>query len=75
MVELAKNLEFLVIMIRLVEHTALSPAQHRRVTALLYILVLADSLEIEENSGILKCSKIISQKLQPPFCVDDTQVR
>ena len=55
-------------MVRLVEQTALCPAQHRRVTALLYLLVLP--VEIKSGSGIFLTSGIISRKLQLPFCVE-----
>ena len=72
MSELSKNLPFLITLVKLVEHTALTPSQHRRVTAMLYLLVLSDSLQIDK-SGILFCSGTISKKLQLPFCVEESE--
>ena len=67
---LAEDLPFIITLIKLVEHTALSSPQHRRVTGFLYLLVLSDVLRINENDGLISCPYIISSKLQLPFQVE-----
>lgn len=70
---LSEDLPFIITLIKLVEHTALSSPQHRRVTGFLYLLVLSDVLTIAEKDGLISCPYIISSKLQLPFQVETVQ--
>ena len=70
---LSEDLPFIITLIKLVEHTALSSPQHRRVTGFLYLLVLSDVLTIADKDGLISCPYIISSKLQLPFQVETVE--
>ena len=64
--DLVSNIDHLVNLIKLVELTALSPPQHRRIASLLYFLVFYDWIKVEKD-GIIHASKSLITKLQLPF--------
>ena len=56
-------------LVKLVEHCSLSPPQHRRVVALLYLLLYLPVCSFDER-GLVSISQLISKKVQLPFVVD-----
>jgi hypothetical protein len=66
---LSINLKFLKDLVILVENTSLSPPQHRRVVALLGILLYLPICEICPK-GLIKCPAVVNKRMHLPFVVN-----
>ena len=66
---LSNNETLLTNLVRLVEHTSLSPPQHRRVTAFLYVLLYLPICSFDER-GLITTSGLVSKRVQLPFIVE-----
>jgi len=64
--ELVNNTDQLINLVKLVELTALSPPQHRRIVSLLYFLVFYEWLNVDKD-GIIHTSTSLINALQLPF--------
>jgi len=69
---LAENEALLKNLVTLVEHTSLSPPQHRRVTALLYVLLYLPICNFNDR-GLITTSGLVAKRVQLPFLVDFVQ--
>ena len=64
--ELINNTDQLINLVKLVDLTALSPPQHRRIISLLYFLVFYEWLNVDKD-GIIHTSNSLISALQLPF--------